>query len=176
MKVMSGFNLKIMVLRVKCILLSVILVFSAAACTDEEWDNISITLGGMDDFRLPPLILPPVPRMLLAFDSARQENDSTLTLWMHCKYDSIMVLCGVGANYWNSDNPDKARTMIEPKSDTIDFRILENFIYAYSFRIDSIESDTEYRLCAFLDHSVKGDTVRVFTSVYGGGCQTLKTR
>lgn len=175
MKVFSNSSVKLM-LRVKCIMLSIVLLCAAGCLSDAEWEEVSQSLGRWDDVRLPSLVMPPMPRFTLGLDSAQQENDSTLTLWLHCNYDSIIVLCGFGVNYWQADNPDTEMTMYEPRSDTIDFRGLENFNYVYSLRVDSLESDTYYTFCAFLDHSVKADTVRIFTSIYAGGCRTLRTK
>ena len=175
MELIAHCNLKIM-LRVRCIMLSIVLLCATGCLSDAEWEEVSRGLGGWDDVRLPSLILPPMPRLMLGLDSAQQENDSTLTLWLHCNYDSIIILCGLGVNYWETENAGTTQTMFEPRSDTIDFRALENFNYAYSLRIGSLEPDTYYTLCAFLDHSVKGDTVRIFNSIYAGGCQTLRTK
>lgn len=132
--------------------------------------------GRWDDVRLPSLILPPMPRFTLGLDSAEQEKDSTLTLWLHCNYGSIIVLCGFGVNYWETENASATQTMFEPRSDTIDLKDLENSNDVYSLRIGSLEPDTDYTLCAFLDHSVKGHTVRIFNSIYAGGCRTLRTK
>lgn len=175
MKVFPDSSVKIM-LRVKCIVLSVILLSGTACSSDELWEELSRGLRNWDGVGQPSLDFPSRSCSILSIDSAQQDNDSTLTLWLHFNFDSVIVLCGLGVDYWETANSDTVLTMFEPRTDTIDFRALKNFDYRYSLRIDSLKSEAYYSFCAFLDHVVAGDTVRISGSILDSGCLALKTR
>jgi hypothetical protein len=90
-------------------------------------------------------------------DSASQSTDSTLTLWAHIQYDSILIIQDRKLEYWpNEDYEAIISRTIQSSPDTIDFRTLPDSIlswtgsyeqiYYYNVQLDSLVQDTDYTI------------------------------
>ena len=90
-------------------------------------------------------------------DSTSQASDSTLTLWAHIQYDSVLIIQDRKLEYWATEdfgNPSIRMLQVEP--DTIDFRTLPDStlnwtgqyekIYHYNVQLDSLKQDTDYTI------------------------------
>ena len=100
-------------------------------------------------------------------DSTSQASDSTLTLWAHIQYDSILIIQDRKLDYWPIENFGSSITrMIQVEPDTIDFRTLTDStlswtgkyekIYHYNVQLDSIKKDSDYNINLSSYYTEKG--------------------
>lgn len=98
-------------------------------------------------------------------DSTSQASDSTLTLWAHIQYDSILIIENRKLDYWTPGDLNITR-MLPVEHDTIDFRVLPDStlhwtgryekIYSYSIQLDSLKSDSDYTIYVSSYYKEKG--------------------
>lgn len=114
--------------------------------------------------------------MTISIDSAKATNDSTLRFWIHVRYDSVMIKSDHGMSYFKFGDTGALAKIFSIKADTIDFRSLPNWTYAYDVEIasDSLKSNTVYNFCPFIDYISGTDTLRL-SGESSGRCYSLQT-
>jgi len=153
------------------LLLMAAIASSLIGClSDVEFENLSNALARQDDFHFPSY---PVtrPRIIIRIDSVEDKNDSTIRLWGHVNYDSVMIRSAYGVTYSELGGSRSMTKIISAKTDTIDFRKLTNFNYVYNLDLDpetdSLKSKTRYNTSPFVDYISRGDTIRLSGYIYG---------
>lgn len=160
-------------LVIRLLIAAVTLLPFTSCLTDDEWLKVGDAADGWDDVVFPP---PQRGRMTINVDSIEHISSSRVKVWLHVNFDSVFVFFSSGVSYWETENAVSSRQETFQQQDTIDCRKFAGLNYKYYVEVDSLQPATSYGLCAFLDHIVRNDTVRVAGSVYDQGCASLKTR
>lgn len=157
-------------LVIRLLIFAVTLSPFTSCLTDEDWSKFA---DAWDDVVIPPS---PPARMTINVDSIEHISSSRVKVWLHVNFDSVFVFFSSGVSYWETENAVSSRQETFQQQDTIDCRMFPGLNYRYHVEVDSLQPATSYALCAFLDHIVRNDTVRVAGSVYDQGCARLKTK
>lgn len=100
-------------------------------------------------------------------DSTSQSTDSTLTLWAHIQYDSILIIQDRKVEYWPiEDFGNPITKMMQAEPDTLDFRTLPDStlswtgkyekIYHYNMQLDRIKKNSDYNINISSYYTEKG--------------------
>src|SRR5690349_11053265 len=108
------------------------------------------------------------------FDSVVQVNDSTIKIWSHIQYDSVLIIKNHSVKYWD-ENGNEVFKSIQTTPDTINFRNLTDstlawtgryeWAYHYSLEVDSLKKDFDYLLHVTTSYKEKNETKSFYNSV-----------
>lgn len=136
------------------------IVFSGCNLTDPDWKKLGNAVAHMDDASWGSDHYKFVfSRLEYAIDSVNKVSDSSLTIYGHIRYDSILIIRRLGINYYEDVvplTPQVNTRFIIASLDTLDFRTFpdpiagsKTHLYKFSIKVSGLKSKTLYKFCVF---------------------------